>query len=1482
MLTLPTFALKGCKAARSEQQTESGRKSFVPTRFRSQSQLSVYMPDSPKPTKAKVAKAKAPAKKKVSAADDAKKKAPAKKPAAKKKNSKFSDESDISSYAGSDVEMNGGDRGEPSPAKQSIEQIYQKKTQLEHILLRPDTYVGSIEPVTQNMWVFDDEKKKMEMRKITFVPGLYKIFDEIIVNACDNKQRDKTMDTLKVKIDAESGEVSVWNNGKGIPVVMHKEHNVYVPELIFGHLLTGSNFDDKKKKTTGGRNGYGAKLANIFSNEFIVETADSNTKQRYKQVFESNMGKKNPPAITSWSKKDFTCITFKPDLARFKMSSLDDDIVALFKKRVYDVAGVTDKSLNVYLNDEKIAIKSFPDYVNLYKDSKKPSNESGSGDEKDTPSSDAVIFDKPVDRWQVGVTLSDDGFQQVSFVNGICTTKGGQHVNYITDQITAKLIAVVKKKNKGDTVKPNYIKNHMTVYVSALIDNPAFDSQIEKSGMVERILSFAQYKQTAELRRKGGGGAKKVRLTGIAKLDDANNAGTSKAQDCTLIVTEGDSAKTIAVGGLSVVGRDYYGVFPLRGKLLNVREASHAQILKNEEIQNIVKILGLKYGQKYESTKSLRYGHLMIMADQDHDGSHIKGLVINFIHHFWPSLLQIDGFIQEFITPIVKCTKGKNNTKVFYTIPEYNVWREATNNGRGWSIKYYKGLGTSTTQEAKEYFSDLKTHQVGFTYDGDEDGDAIDMAFSKKRVEERKDWLRGYQAGTHVDYDVDDMAYSEYVPFAFLVVEIKVAQLAGYVSEHSAYHHGEQSLNGTIINMAQDFVGSNNVHLLSPNGQFGTRLMGGKDAASPRYIFTNLEQVARRIFDPLDNDVLNYLDDDGQSIEPEFYIPIIPMALVNGSEGIGTGWSSSIPNYNPLDIIKNLRQKLNDEDLSPLVPWYRGFSGHIIEKSSGKPSDNQTFLVQGLYEIKDESTLVVSELPVKTWTQTYKQFLESLLESGTIKDFRENHTDAKVLFTITFEPKTLSDICSAPGGVVKKFKLETSISTSNMHLFDATGHIKKYENPHEILNEFYAIRLDYYGRRKASLLRKLEEQIKILSNKTRFILAVVDGSLVVSNRKKQDLLEQLVADGYDQVLAKTAKAKKSGDDEEESDEEEANDATRGYDYLLSMKILSLTKERVEKLRAELQDREQEHSKLEATTIEQLWLADLDQLEAVLIETEEERARIAASVPTPKKGAKGRKPNGKATKKSKKRGDGSDDDSDYEVSKPKAKARAPPKAKAPPKPTATKVEKESKTPAITSFFGTKEPAKEKEKPKPVKKESSDEEIEVLSLAERLARRGQTTPTKTEVPPAKKASKVQKKLVDLASSDEDDQQESDDDVFAMKTGDSKAKKPAAKAKAAPKPRAKSAPKTTAVKDDASSPVQPKASPAPKKQKRAAKGSDEDESDAAEEEKSSSPVAPRRGGRVKARITYTELASGDDEEEHHDSSEFSEAGDDGSDFE
>ena len=395
-------------------------------------------------------------------------------------------------------------------------------------------------------------------------------------------------------------------------------------------------------------------------------------------------------------------------------------------------------------------------------------------------------------------------------------------------------------------------------------------------------------------------------------------------------------------------GRDYYGVFPLKGKPLNVREAAQGQVVKNEEIKNLVDIMGLKFGTQYteDNIKTLRYGHLMIMADQDHDGSHIKGLIINFFHYYWPGLLDIPGFLQQFITPIVKATKGKKSI-TFFTLPEYEAWKASTD-AKGYKIKYYKGLGTSTAAEAKDYFSNLDLHEIHFgsistdnqvvVQDGDNmdfdvvpdkavsGSDLIDMCFSKSRVEDRKTWLNKLQKNTFLNYSAAKdrtVQYSEFVNKEFILFsqadnqrsiphvmdgfkpsqrkvlfscfkrklkgEIKVAQLAGYVSEHSAYHHGEASLTGTIINMAQNFVGSNNINLLTPSGQFGTRRMGGKDSASPRYVFTKLEKIARAIFHPDDDELLTYLNDDGLSIEPDFYMPVIPMVLVNGCEGIGTG-----------------------------------------------------------------------------------------------------------------------------------------------------------------------------------------------------------------------------------------------------------------------------------------------------------------------------------------------------------------------------------------------------------------------------------------------------------------------------------------------------------------------------------------------------------------------------------------------------------------
>ncbi|KAB1265797.1 DNA topoisomerase 2-alpha [Camelus dromedarius] len=1136
------------------------------------------------------------------------------------------------------MQVNKAKKNEDAKKRLSIERIYQKKTQLEHILLRPDTYIGSVESVTQQMWVYDEDIG-MNYREVTFVPGLYKIFDEILVNAADNKQRDPKMSCIRVTIDPENNLISIWNNGKGIPVVEHKVEKMYVPALIFGQLLTSSNYDDEEKKVTGGRNGYGAKLCNIFSTKFTVETASREYKKMFKQASKwtwmNNMGKAGEMELKPFNGEDYTCITFHPDLSKFKMQSLDKDIVALMVRRAYDIAGST-KDVKVFLNGSKLPVKGFRSYVDMYLKDKV--------DETGNPLK--IIHEQVNHRWEVCLTMSEKGFQQISFVNSIATSKGGRHVDYVADQIVTKLVDVVKKKNKGGVaVKAHQVKNHMWIFVNALIENPTFDSQTKENmtlqvksfgstcqlsekfikaatgcGIVESILNWVKFKAQIQLNKKCSA-VKHNRIKGIPKLDDANDAGGRNSTECTLILTEGDSAKTLAVSGLGVVGRDKYGVFPLRGKILNVREASHKQIMENAEINNIIKIVGLQYKKNYEdedSLKTLRYGKIMIMTDQDQDGSHIKGLLINFIHHNWPSLLR-HRFLEEFITPIVKVSKNKQEM-AFYSLPEFEEWKSSTPNHKKWKVKYYKGLGTSTSKEAKEYFADMKRHRIQFKYSGPEDDAAISLAFSKKQIDDRKEWLTHFMEdrrqrkllGLPEDYlygqTTTYLTYNDFINKELILFsnsdnersipsmvdglkpgqrkvlftcfkrndkrEVKVAQLAGSVAEMSSYHHGEMSLMMTIINLAQNFVGSNNLNLLQPIGQFGTRLHGGKDSASPRYIFTMLSPLARLLFPPKDDHTLKFLYDDNQRVEPEWYIPIIPMVLINGAEGIGTGWSCKIPNFDVREVVNNIRLLMDGAEPLPMLPSYKNFKGTIEELAPNQ------YVISGEVAILNSTTIEISELPIRTWTQTYKeQVLEPML-NGTektpplITDYREYHTDTTVKFVVKMTEEKLAEAERA--GLHKVFKLQTSLTCNSMVLFDHVGCLKKYDTALDILRDFFELRLKYYGLRKEWLLGMLGAESAKLNNQARFILEKIDGKIIIENKPKKELIKVLIQRGYDSDPVKAWKeAQQKVSDEEENEESDNEKETEKSDsvadsgptfnYLLDMPLWYLTKEKKDEL-----------------------------------------------------------------------------------------------------------------------------------------------------------------------------------------------------------------------------------------------------------------------------------------------------------------------------
>jgi len=1046
-----------------------------------------------------------------------------------------------------------------------IEIQYTRKNPIEHILLRPGMYVGPTELMPPSpTWVVEESATTVSSsplsriqilkKNISHIPALLKIFDEILVNASDNALRKSQYPTtcINVIIDPTGKDIdlsihniplhlrrhqtncpfiSIFNNGSGIPVVIHKNEGVYLPELLFGQLLTGSNFDDgdlihasssnsirthsktkqSNKRITGGRHGYGAKLTNIFSKWFEIETLDLTRGKIYRQVWENNMSTKHEPLIvdmesqqgidmiaqnSSWSSSitygGYTKVSFIPDMAKLgrnyitKSQSLkgsnlriSDEDYAIMSKRVYDVAACSRGNVTVSLNGQEIPIRSFQDYVQLYR-----------GGSASTP---VIYDDMGSTNWEIGVGLSKSGsFEQVSFVNGMATTRGGSHVDTIVKQIVSHITNEVVQKHPElvNAISPSLVKRCLAVYVNAFVENPSFDSQMKESltsspdsvdshnilsdkflsrliqkeeepsntsnennvtddvfvggpGIMEELIRVVRGRLQSNILKDTNKRPKKLSLS-IPKLDDAHFAGTEKGHLATLVLTEGDSAKAFCIAGLEKMGRDYFGVFPLRGKFLNVRDASMNQLSNNAEVKALYSIIGLQFDCKYETMierSKLRYGHVMLMTDQDTDGSHIKGLIMNFFRHFWPCLLKpavddTDGkpFLSSFITPLLKARSGNRDRLDFFSLTEYNKWRAslAPEKLKKWNIKYYKGLGTSTHAEAKEYFSDFSKHHRLFRWESEEDGKYIDLVFEKGRADDRKQWINNRHK-THdlslpkalpnaADYNsisfqkfintemiefsnadnvrslpslVDGLKPSQrkvlYACFKRKIKnEMKVAQLSGYCAEHTSYHHGEAALHATskfffrnengitntalhlialiaiVIGMAQDFVGSSNINLLHPSGQFGTRLAGGMDAASPRYIFTQLSPLARLIFPEVDDPLLQYLDDDGQKIEPKCYFPIIPLLICNGCQGIGTGWSTFFPPHDPRDVVECVRAKLSQSPLPLINPWVRGFKGNITLKE-----DKSGYRTTGICERVARKSILIKELPVSSKMTLY-------------------------------------------------------------------------------------------------------------------------------------------------------------------------------------------------------------------------------------------------------------------------------------------------------------------------------------------------------------------------------------------------------------------------------------------------------------------------------------------------------------------------------
>jgi DNA topoisomerase-2 len=1141
--------------------------------------------------------------------------------------------------------------GKKNEESKSIEETYIKLSPIEHVLKKPGMYVGDLDFRNEKQFIYNKKTDKIEQKTILWSPGLYKIVDELVVNSYDQSIRDPTLKIISTKLD--SNTFSIFNDGIGIDVILHPVHKIYIPELIFGNLLTSTNYDESTQRITGGTHGLGAKLSAIFSKKFTVEVWDAKRKLYYLQSFENNLSNISKPVIKKYTEilgleKNIENILHKnhsnkivggvkisiePDFSKFKSDCFSPDMIDLLSRRVVDLIGLARGTINVFLNGEKISRENeFDSYLNLFS------------------SEQAWISTHCVKNplWSFSIRFNDgksiEPGTHISFVNGIFTNRGGKHVEYITDLLVNKFTKLI-----GNEFNKKLLNDWVTICLKASVVNPTFNSQtkeelntpITKFGLfgsvameciipdsfwnqvknsplvdqLKQVLMLSNQKILSKL-----DGSKKSKIKNLPKLEDANFAGTKKSIECVLILTEGDSAKATAISGISAIsaGRNYYGVYPLRGKLLNVREASSGQINSNQEITDIKKILGLKSGVSYNKSNinELRYGSVMIMTDADEDGSHIKGLIINFFDYFFPTLLEIPGFMRILVTPLVKAIKGTNVIN-FANLRAYGVWKEKTKDIHTWKIKYYKGLGTSTAKEAGEYFVNINTNTIN-VIDTVKTGSNPDilLAFAKDQVGERKIWLQNYKPDNILQLEppstitVSQFIHQELIHFSNydnirsipsiadgfkpsqrkvlyaclkrnLVSEAKVAQLAAAVAEVSAYHHGEQSLVATIINMAQNFVGSNNINLLVPQGQFGTRLMGGKDHSSARYIYTFLESVVSKIFVKSDSELLEYLNDDGYPIEPKYYLPIIPLVLINGAEGIGTGFSTGIPNYNPTDIIKWIINKLNSQhNKNKLVPWYKGFFGNIIKY------DINTWISTGKYSIDYKLKEVkITELPVRLWTNDYKEWLEEWIyesKSSLFKSYMNLSSDVAINFVCKFDSDTFDQIKKLdktvdPDGITqlaKLLRLNKTIKQSNMNLYTTDYTIKIFKSAEEILEEFYHWRLEFYTKRRDLLLVKYQDELKYIEHQIKFV------DLVIQDKGKIFTLEPEQIDKY-LKLNKIPYMDGS------------------YDYLTNMTFKQLTRANLERLESKLKTIKQEFNKVNKKTGKDLWLEDLNELSLLL-------------------------------------------------------------------------------------------------------------------------------------------------------------------------------------------------------------------------------------------------------------------------------------------
>lgn len=1121
---------------------------------------------------------------------------------------------------------------------------YSIKNDIQHVLDCSDVYIGDTGHCSRKEYIYSDEHDKIIYQNVTVPEALVRIFVEVLTNAVDNVERSKGSQpckTIKVDLDLKTGLTSVWNDGQIIPIMKNKEHalevgnnqelellnpedklnfkklnELYIHSLIFGHLRSSSNYGSEEVRELSGKNGVGVKCTNIFSSYFCVTGVDPERKLKLVQEWTKNMVQTTGPEIKKCSSSNgYTEVKYIPDFKRFNLTTSEypPEIYSIFKKLVFDVSSLLPQT-NFWFCGQKIPIKNLKDYSMLYYDN---------DEEMDTLTikyngSDVVI---------VG---SQTPHQPISFVNGQITKDGGQHVQSWTKTIFSGLLEALNKsckKSKSDKeikLTKGDISPYFQFFIHSRVNKPKFDGQnknilknpkvestLEKS-YLNKILKWSvitiiknkvlRSKELLVLKKIEG--KKRPSIVKVDGYDQANKLGSESI----LIVCEGLSAKSYAVSGIQTgifgkKGRNHFGILPLRGKFLNVKNVSLSKISTNKVVSDLIKVFNLKFNLDYsqpQNYKTLNYGTLLILTDADKDGIHIKGLLLNFFHELFPTLFKKEGFILSMETPIVKIfdKKGKNDL-LFYDENTFEDYRRDQPQIK--NFKYYKGLGTIGPKDVSTFFG---TKVVKYSFDSKGES-SINKVFKDENANERKLWLSTFNPKVSnycldkmttknqdnlIKVKLSDFMEHEMIKFSYEDCKrslascidglkesqrkviyairkkfksssksdfIKVAQLSGYVAEQTDYKHGEQNLCETIIKFAQDFVGTNNIQLLEPDGQFGTRLEGGKDSAASRYIYTKPHKILKYIFREEDDPILEFTVEG----EPLTFIPIIPMILVNGSIGIGTGWSCSIPQYNPLELVDYLLKRLKSEKMVKLDldPYYKNFKGKI------KPVDDEKlkYTTYGRMKRIDERTVQVTELPIGVWTDNFKEHCYSLIEKGIMSKLVNESTIDEVNFSL----KDLQDTTAV--------KLTSTLHTTNMVVFNHENVITKYQTIHDILEEYLKTRLHFYKVRKEHTLTKIKYNIDLNENKLKFILKVVENEQFL---KQEDatIIKYLEKENFLKI-----------------------DST--FNYLLNIPIRGCTLNAVKVLETTISKLKQEFIELEKLTINQMWIKELGELRPYLEE-----------------------------------------------------------------------------------------------------------------------------------------------------------------------------------------------------------------------------------------------------------------------------------------